>query len=719
VIFTGRMRIMAVAIVATALGSLSAYQTRRIFEHNYGAWAASLVPLVALVIGLLLVSRPVAVRVVAQALGVIGVTAYAISRQGGTVPGDLGEAFLQGLTSNLSSRWPAPVLPVTVGGVIGALAVAAAISVELALARRFAVAVLLPSVVVMVMVALLAAESGPPSGQVLVAFSVLALLVLRLAALTRSDLPHHARGAKRDVERRSRVSMAIVGTTAVAVGLVPAAFGELLRSNDRFDPRERLADRASAQDEISPLARLDEWRNREPPNEVFSTSTDTPERWRLVALTRYDGRTWVPADDYRLSGGTLRRGTPELDSQLIDVVINDLDARWLPAPDRTLEVSQRVFVDGTYGGLLVDDAPPSGTTYSLLVEPFDVGAPLLAGAGAGTALSVFVEGFALPPEISELASTIVAGATTPYERSLRIASYLQQGYKLVSDVPAGHSLNVLEQFLLVSKTGRDEQFVAAYGVLAAAVGLPVRIAVGFELDPAPGGAAGLVAMSDRVTAWPEVEFDGVGWVRFDTVPARESTESTTGEGTVAPVGQEQDQVPPTTQATPPTSTPPDVSPSVPVTPGFTVPTGVRRAALFSAIALLLVASYVIVVLRLKTMRRLRRRYSPDPERRTTGAFRSGVDVLIDLGATAPTSKTDRELVVAGVGMFGESAKELSPVAERATQAVFDEPEPDEDLATQAWEALGDFEREAAHDLGRWRYLRAKLSLRSFRRGLPD
>ena len=105
--------------------------------------------------------------------------------------------------------------------------------------------------------AFLAAPAGPPSGQVLVAYLVLALLALRLAALTRSDLPHHARGAQRDVERRSRVSMAIVGTTTLVVGLVPAAFGELVQDSERFDPRDRLADEVTAEDEISPLAAMD------------------------------------------------------------------------------------------------------------------------------------------------------------------------------------------------------------------------------------------------------------------------------------------------------------------------------------------------------------------------------------------------------------------------------------------------------------------------------
>ena len=714
--FGHHIRIVALAALSAAAVGVAAYQIERVFEPEYSQWTIALIPVLSLAVGLLMIGRWWPLRVAVHAVAVIGAMTYAIREAGGEVPGDLARSIVRGLTDTLSTRWPVPVLATAVGGFAFAVAVAGAVAVELALARRFAVSLLMPSMLLLVVVALLAAPAGPPSAEVLVGYSLLGLAVLRLAALTRSDLPHHARGAPREAERRSRITMAIVGSTAVVVGLIPPAFESAASEADRFDPRDRLPEEIVALDEISPLSRLDEWRERNPSDTVFSTTSNTEARWRLVGLTRYDGRSWMPADDYRPSGAELRPPTDDLPSEEVTVQVGALDARWLPAPDRPLTVSEPVYVDGTSSGLLVDDVPEPGSEYVLTVEPFDVGAGDLVGAAAGEPRVVFVDGFTLPPALQQLASTITAGAEAPYERALRISTYLRERYRLVTDSPAGHSLNILQIFLEQTKSGRDEQFVAAFGVLAAAAGLPVRISLGFDTTTDPAG--GTVAQSDDVLAWPEVEFADVGWVPFNPIPEGEDASATTGGQAVAPVSERPDDVPPTV--------PPPVPSTVPPLPeelqdeiGFTVPTVVSRSLVGLSAVLMVLISYVLVVTRLKSSRRSRRRFADVPEQRVTGAFRSGVDVLIDLGSTAPTSKTDRELVATGVTKLGDAADSLTPVAVLATQAVYDKPEPNEDLAEDAWEWLHRFEHQTVKDLGRWRYVRAKLSLRSFRRGLPD
>lgn len=712
-----RVRVIALAVLSAVAVCVAAYQIHRVFEPEYKQWTIALIPLLLLGVGLLLQGRWLALRIGAHTIVAVVATAVVVSDAGGRIPGDLWRSIVYGLTDTLSTRWPVPVMPTAVGGFAFGVAAAGAVAVELALSRRFSVSLLLPSVVLFVVVALLAAPAGPPSPQVLVGYSLIALAVLRLAALTRSDLPNHARGRAGEAERRSRVTMAIVGTAAVLVGVMPAALKSAASEAERFDPRDRLPEEIVALDEISPLSRLDEWRNRTPADVVFSTSSQNAQPWRLVGLTRYDGRSWMPADDYRPSGEALQEPTEDLTAENVTVTVGELDARWLPAPDRPLSVSAPVYVDGTLSGLLVDDVPEAGTSYELGIEPFDVGAAELAGAATGEPRITFVDGFELPASVRQLASTMTAGAETPYERALRISTYLRDRYRLVNDAPAGHSLNVLQVFLDRTKSGRDEQFVAAFAVLAAAAGLPVRISVGFDTVVDPAG--GTVAYSDNVRAWPEVEFAGVGWVPFDPVPEEEQADATTGGQAVAPVTERPDEVPPTTAAPPVASTaPPAEAPDQDFT-GLAVPTVIGRSALITLAVLLLLGSYALVVVRLKSSRRSRRRYSNDPEQRVTGAFRSGVDVLIDLGATAPVSKTDKELVVAGVRKLGDAAGELSPVASLATQAVYDAPEPDDDLADDAWDQLHQFERTTAQELGRWRYLRAKLSLRSFRRGLPD
>jgi hypothetical protein len=130
------------------------------------------------------------------------------------------------------------------------------------------------------------------------------------------------------------------------------------------------------------------------------------------------------------------------------------------------------------------------------------------------------------------------------------------------------------------------------------------------------------------------------------------------------------------------------------------------------------ALYVLVVLQLKRRRLRRWRAAPDQRQRTVGAFASSVDRMIDLGADAPLSLTDQELVMSSAGVAGmRAAERLQPVALRATAAVFSDDPVDADEADESWDLAESFAEQADAHVGRRRALRAKLSTRSLRRGL--
>ena len=65
--------------------------------------------------------------------------------------------------------------------------------------------------------------------------------------------------------------------------------------------------------------------------------------------------------------------------------------------------------------------------------------------------------------------------------------------------------------------------------MARSVGMPARVAVGFT----PGltqGDGSRVVLGRNAHAWPEVWFDGIGWVPFEPTPGRGApgSESYTG-----------------------------------------------------------------------------------------------------------------------------------------------------------------------------------------------
>lgn len=691
-----------VAAAAAATVAVVAQQATRIFTDDYHALVVVVAGLAAGALMALVAGAAWPFRVLAALAGIAGCGVVGVLAHDGTLPDDLLDAITSGVNQVVAAVWPSPTLPASTGAIAIAVGIASVVAVELAV-RGAAAAALLPSLGLIGLVALLSAPAGPPPMWSMSAYAVAALLVFRW---------QHVGG-------RSRVG----ATWAAAIVAVSAALPLLLggiAAGDRYDPRDEVELPSAAQDALSPLARVEEWRLRTPQEVMFTSDLPTPDRWRLVGLTRYDGRAWLPADDYRRAGNDV--GEPITDDAPLtaDVTLGSLDSLWLPTVGNTLTVSADVRIDGGRSGLLPLDEPATGTAYSIDFETTGVLPAQLTAAPAGEgAGDVFAPGYELPTSVLELATTITAGTRTDFERAQAIAVYLRDQYALDPDTPSGHSMAILELFLDRTRRGRDEQFVAAYGVLAAAAGLPVRIAVGFDTVVTSDG--GTQAVSSAAIAWPEVEFDGFGWVRFDPVPETEAdVPPAAGEGAVAPVDDAITPPPPTTVPNAPEITvPEDEAETVDVTidDGLS-PAIVRTVAAGIGLIVLLIA-YVVVVLGLKRRRRHRRRAQQLAARRARGAFSSGVDVLIDAGVRTRRSATDRELVGVGARTVGDAAGLLTPAADAATAAVFDPHGADDTDADVAWEAVERFEDQVAAQMGTLRWWRSKLSLRSLRRGLPD
>jgi hypothetical protein len=102
----------------------------------------------------------------------------------------------------------------------------------------------------------------------------------------------------------------------------------------------------------------------------------------------------------------------------------------------------------------------------------------------------------------------------------------------------------MEKFLL-ERRGFCQHFAATMAMMARILGIPSRVIVGF-LQPDSSDGESYVFSSDRVHSWPELYFQGVGWVRF---------EPTQGVGAPFPQWAER-----TTQ---PTTTPTLPSPTAP------------------------------------------------------------------------------------------------------------------------------------------------------------
>ena len=135
----------------------------------------------------------------------------------------------------------------------------------------------------------------------------------------------------------------------------------------------------------------------------------------------------------------------------------------------------------------------------------------------------------MPEIISQTAIEVAGAAGTPYDQALALQSYLRAApFAYSEDAPVadgfdGSGLDALAVFLQ-EKVGYCVHYASAMAVMARTLGIPSRIAVGFQ----PGdlqlvdGRSVYTVSSDDLHAWPELYFDGVGWLRFEPTPGRGS-----------------------------------------------------------------------------------------------------------------------------------------------------------------------------------------------------
>jgi transglutaminase-like putative cysteine protease len=143
-----------------------------------------------------------------------------------------------------------------------------------------------------------------------------------------------------------------------------------------------------------------------------------------------------------------------------------------------------------------------------------------------------------------------AKAKTPIQKAIALQEWLAGGeFTYTTKAQSIVNAQGLEKFLETSKKGYCQQFAFAMAVLARMAGIPSRVAYGFTAGTQQNGDVWLVTTHDA-HAWPELYFQGAGWLRFEPTPGGQ-----TGQGT----------------ATSPDYTQQPVNPFVPTNPATTGP----------------------------------------------------------------------------------------------------------------------------------------------------
>ena len=273
--------------------------------------------------------------------------------------------------------------------------------------------------------------------------------------------------------------------------------------------------------------------------DLITVRTDDPDPTylRVTVLDRFDGDSWRPSerDIPRDQGaqGLLPR-PPGLDDEAPrrifdwDISINDdFASNWLPAPypthaleapgDWRYDVRTMDFISAVQG---LDTRNQSYRLQSLRVEPT---AEQLA-TSAPVPAAVFQPMTELPdiPEsITRLALSVTKNQPTKFEQAVALQRWFRVGggFDYSLDRRPGNGLSELEDFLLTDKRGYCEQFATAMATMGRALKIPSRVAVGFLRPTSTDEGATYTFSTHDLHAWPEMYFEGTGWVRFEPTPA--------------------------------------------------------------------------------------------------------------------------------------------------------------------------------------------------------
>ncbi|WP_354350951.1 DUF3488 and transglutaminase-like domain-containing protein [Pseudarthrobacter sp. PvP090] len=292
---------------------------------------------------------------------------------------------------------------------------------------------------------------------------------------------------------------------------------------------------------------------------TFATNATGTPYLRSVTVDSFNGDTWAPDDrddTRRLGTGRMESGLESVATEVrVVTAINtgQFTSPYLPAPyapEAVNGLTGRWSWDPATLSIKGVDANSRNQQYVVLSVAPQLTPDLLAQA-TGPVQGV-PEQFIRPPDnvpevVRSTAEAVTAGSTTAYARAMAIQRYLRSAafsYSLQSPVQGGYDgngLSVLADFLN-EKSGYCIHFASAMAVMARLEGIPSRIAVGY----APGRPTGATVSiggqgalpeyevdARDAHAWPELYFQGLGWVPFEPTPSRGLVPSYATEGQAA------------------------------------------------------------------------------------------------------------------------------------------------------------------------------------------
>ncbi len=565
----------------------------------------------------------------------------------------------------------------------------------------------------------LAAPNGVATYLLIVALVGAALLLALVRAVPQATLTGPARERVTEFVGERMLSERLIAGAPVLLALAflaPLIVLVLPSADDPFDPRRLRNEEVQSASAVNPLSQLKS--QRETSTRAFLLELPAPpsaqffNRMALVSLENYDGANWTTDSTYSATSADI---TPSIDVAVetirVQQVVEILDdtAPWIPAAQPVSRIeADDVWYDEVSGSLL-NRSDEENRTYTVISR---VAAPLNDQLMTAIVDRTDQRYTMLPPTI-DLESPLNAlvaeiEGTSDYERLLSLEELLRDNFTLVVEEPSGTALGRVEEFLEQGEGYRD-QFVSAFAIAARLQAFPTRITVGYRI--AEQNEDSTLVFLDTVTsedydAWPEVLFEGIGWVAFDPVPfvsgeaganADDATEIPEGTATASgPRPEERD---------PEEDSELDEDEAG---AGATVRVLVASGLFLVVFPLML----LIMVAIAKLVRRRYRQKLEDPTDRVLAGWQESKDRLLEAGIDIRPDMTIKEIVALSRRELGVHASaSLSALAPYVTTTIYSPDAPAASAADAVWEEVEMFDRQLNETRSRTQNIKAKVDPR--------
>ncbi|KDA06119.1 transglutaminase [Microbacterium sp. CH12i] len=368
-----------------------------------------------------------------------------------------------------------------------------------------------------------------------------------LAVLAPFLLRHSIRHDRRTPRRTSPVVAVGIGAAAIVVALVvtPAL------------PVSATWIGASGSVALNPSLRLGDDLRRPAPFDVITlaTSEKAAPYLRIATLSRFDGRVWQPDEgDVQPLADGFGEADWSQDIATIDrrtsIRVNGISSSRLPVPypaTKIVGAATAWDVMPLNRTVVSESQEARGEDYTVTASTVE---PTLEQIRAADAVLLAADARVndeLPPVIAATALEVTAGAENDYDRLIAMQDWFRAQFSYSLDAPVeggfdGTGAEAVAAFL-DARTGYCIHFAGAFALMAQSLDMPARIVVGYLpgrlSDEKRGDDFIYVVSSDQLHAWPEVRFEGIGWVPFEPtvslgVPTEFQSEATAGGSVSGP-----------------------------------------------------------------------------------------------------------------------------------------------------------------------------------------